>query len=183
MKWSVATKIGTAFAAAVFVLALGGLVTYYTTERLIEAGNSVEHGQQIIDVTQSLDSLLRDRQQAERSYLLTGEAAHLEAYSRSASAVQSGFTDARRLTQDVSELRRKFEALEVAAAKAADYSKLIIDTRKAKGFDAALAIVRSGVEEKLSEESTRIIRAIEGEEKELQRNLDIESTASAQTAV
>ena len=50
MKWSVATKIGTAFAGALVVLVLGGVLTYYTTERLIEAGNSLEHGQQVIDV-------------------------------------------------------------------------------------------------------------------------------------
>src|SRR6185295_12884820 len=125
MKWSVATKIGTAFAGAVLVLIVGGVVTYYTTERLIEAGNRLEHGQQVIAVTQSLESLLDDAGQAERNYLLTGEAGSLEAYSRSANAVQSAFTEARRLTQDVSEVRRKFDGLELAAAKAAEHSKLI----------------------------------------------------------
>jgi len=183
MTWSVGRKIGLVFGAAVLALIVGGGAAYQSVESLIESGNRVERGQQTIDSTDKLESLITDAQSGERGYLLTGEESYLEPYFKSMTAVAGQLNDIRRLSEDNLRLQRGLDSFERAFSHAMERTKQTIDLRKAKGLDASLADVRSGAGQKLIDDCIAILHGIEGDEREMQLKLDADATASARSWV
>ena len=179
MTWSVGRKIGVVFGAAVLALVVGGLGAYQSVESLIDAGNRVERGQQTIDSTDKLESLINEAQSGERGYMLTGDETYLEPYFRSVSALAGQLNDIRRLSEENPRLQRGLDSFERAFGQAMERTRQTIDVRKSKGLDASLADVRSGVGQKLADECITILHGIEGDEKEMQFKLDADSTATA----
>ena len=183
MTLSVGTKIGSAFGIGILALIVVGTATYNGAENLIDAGNRLERGQQVIDIIDKIEGLVDEARTAERSYVLTGDDSELNPFYRSVAALDEQVKGARVLTEDYPAFRRKLDALELASSNSIGQSRLIIETRKAKGFESALTLVRSGVETKASDQYRNLALEIEGDGKTLLQKLDADSTATAHSAV
>ena len=171
------------FSATIVALIIGGTAAYQGVESLITAGNNVEHGQVTIDSTDRLEALIGDAQNGTRGYVLTGDEFYLEPYHKSAGSVAGQLSDLRRLSEDNPRLQRGLDSFERAFASSMERMKQTIEVRKAKGLDAAITDVKSGVGQRLNEECIAILHAIESDEKDLQQKLDADSTSNARSWV
>jgi methyl-accepting chemotaxis protein len=179
-SWSVGRKIGGGFVLALLILLFIGGTAYHSTSLLIGNSRWVAHSDQVVINLERLLSLLLDAETGQRGFVLTGADRYLAPYNDAVPRVQDAVNQLRELTVDNANQQRRIEALRpLVSAKLAELQETI-DLRRQKGLDAAISMVLTDKGKKTMDDIRGVMGDMEGEERQLLRERQAESEASAQ---
>jgi CHASE3 domain sensor protein len=137
MKWSIGMKIGGGFALALAMLTVVGGVSYYSTIKLVDSAEWVQHTHEVLNTLDEALSAVKDGETGQRGYIITGEARYLEPFQGARDVVDQKVRHLRELTADNPIQQQRLVALEpLVSSKFAELQETI-DLRKEKGFGPA----------------------------------------------
>jgi len=187
MKWNVGMKIGTGFGLALAILVAIGAASYQSTAKLTETAEWVTHTHQVVEKLEAVLSGMKDAETGQRGYILTGEERYLEPFRAAQETINQKLKALRDLTKDNANQQRRLDILEpLINGKEGKFAELLetIDARKdkAKGFDAALKIVRTDKGKNVMDQIRKTIDEMTSEENTLLTKRSDEAQASARNA-
>lgn len=181
VSWSVGTKIGAGFGLALIILILIGATAYRSTNVLITNSRWVVHTDDVMVNLERLFSIMQDAETGQRGFVLTGAERYLAPYNDAVPRVQPAIAEIKRLTADNANQQRRIDALAPLIATKLSELQGIIDLRRQKGLEAAVAMVLTDQGKKTMDDIRSLIGEMEGEEKQLLQRRSEESEASAQS--
>ncbi|HYC51425.1 MAG TPA: ATP-binding protein [Gemmatimonadaceae bacterium] len=164
---NVARKVLAALMAGVMVLIVG-ILAFVTVRQFVQATRGVDRTVETILRIESVLSLLRESESAQRGYLITGDSAYLRPGPvRDSIAIQLATLRAAN-DSDPIRLARLDTLSNVVTEKLRDLDEAIA-TRDQRGIGAALALVRTDRGMHLMAEARRIAAAMEDRERAVLR--------------
>src|SRR5258708_5155360 len=159
MKFTLSQKINVGMGLALLILSVMGWASYRSLNRLIETSDARHHAHLVLENVQELLSLLKDAETGQRGYLLTGEEGYLQPFNSALAAVDEKMNELAILTESDPEQTQHLDTLK--ALKESKFAELkeTITLRRNKGFEAAVAVVRTACGKKIMDE----IRNVTGE--------------------
>jgi CHASE3 domain sensor protein len=109
------------------------------------------HSHDVLAKIQDLALAMESIESASRGFVLTGKESDLEAYRANVSRVSQDQAAIRTLTADNAAQQIHFPDLEVLAAERIQRADMVINLRRTQGFEAAVAAIGSGPEERDTE--------------------------------
>jgi methyl-accepting chemotaxis protein len=153
----------------IIVLALLGIravVGYRTYKTLVETHDLLHHMTAVYTTVLSLrdiQDILFDAETGVRAYAITGKEASSAPFTKAKSAVESKFSEIRRLVQESRpEQTAMWEELEGQARQTMAYEERIINLLKAGKHDEAVALIEADPGVRLMEDSRRKVTEIIG---------------------
>jgi methyl-accepting chemotaxis protein len=143
MTWNVGRKIAAAFSMALAIFVVVGVVSYFSTDQLIDASDRRRETFEILGRLDGVLASLQDVESGQRGYVITGEESYLEPYHEALRRIDEHLNDVRRRTVDESQ-RRRLDALEPIIRERLAVARETVETRRTKGFDPAVQLIRSG---------------------------------------
>ena len=132
-------------------LLLMGSVSYHWMVVSDESNHWVVHTHDVIDNIQDLALAMESIESDTRGFVLTGKESDLEAYRANVARVAQDQAIIRGLTADNPAQQIHFPDLEILAAERIQRADMIINLRRTQGFDAAVAAIGSGPDERDTE--------------------------------
>ena len=143
MQWNVGTKISVGFGIAVAIFLIVGGVAYWSVTQQTEAADWVAHTREVQTQLGELLTNLQDAETGQRGYVITGVDSYLAPYTTGTARTED---NRKRLSQLVSDNPRQQSRVDSLAPLITDKLTELqqtIDTRRARDFAAAQAIVMS----------------------------------------
>jgi methyl-accepting chemotaxis protein len=175
---TIGRKIWAGFGLTATVLVVIGLISFWSTHRLIVANGWVSHTQEVLTTLDKLVSAIKDIETAQRGYIITGSETALGPYTAAVPDLEAANKSLRTLTSDNPEQQRRLDALEPRIATRLDELRRAVDARKVGGIDAAAAVVK----ENLAKKTMNEIRRIAGEMKASELALMAQRTRAVEEA-
>jgi signal transduction histidine kinase len=100
-----------AFVLAVGVIAGVSLLSYFSLQRLVDAGQGVAHTRQVMFGFAQLTALIEEAESTRLSYVVTGQNTFQDSYDTTVAAVPDAIIDVRRLTADNPDQQRRLDIL------------------------------------------------------------------------
>ena len=174
MNRSVGTKIAAGFFLALVSLLTIGVVCYRSTSRLMATSELVAHTHKVLENLESLHSGLKDAEAGQRGFIITGDEHYLEHYHSAPESMNQRIKTIRDLTSDNPAQQRRLDALEsLIASKFAEMNEAV-ELRKEKapdnpekGFQAALAVIKTDKGKVIMEEIRKLLREMTNTENDL----------------
>lgn len=176
-------KIAVAFAAAIFVLVVNGIVSFRAVNTLIANNNMVVHTQDVLEVLERTRSTIVETETGQRGYLLTGEERYLAPYTQGAARTGELLRELKTLTADNQTHQSRLPDLERLTSERLDWLRRNINIRRQKGLEA---VVNSDSLDRGKEQMDgirSIISQMEADERQLLAVRIGESRASGRDAV
>ncbi|HEY8084442.1 MAG TPA: CHASE3 domain-containing protein [Methylophilaceae bacterium] len=184
MNLSIGTKIAAGYAVALLMLFIVGMASYWNISELLQSAESRAHTFHVLQVVEQVASTLKDAETGQRGYLLTGEDKYLKPYLAAVETEGQTTQELRRLTTDNPNQQRNLDKLEpLVAAKLAELKETIELRRGAKGFDAALAVVRTDKGKQAMDDIRQVMREVRDEENRLLDLRNSQLAARSQTTL
>ncbi len=143
MKWSTEHKTQAGFAIALACVALIAVVSFLSLRRLTADARWVTHTERVLDDLQALSAATTQAEAAERSYLITGDAAGLGHFRSALRGMAQTDDELQRLTIDNALEQRRLSLLApLIAQRTAELSRLI-SLRRTQGFAIAQQQIRT----------------------------------------
>src|SRR5579862_3254911 len=180
ISWSVGTKIGGGFGLALVILMVTGGGAYRSTRVLISNFRWVVHTDEVMMNLERLLCMVQDAETGQRGFVITGEERYLAPYNDALPRVQPAISAIKRLTADNPGQQRRIEILNPLVAGKLIELQVVIDLRRAKGFEPAMREVSTDKGKKTMDGIRSLIGEMEGEERQLLQQRTEESEASAQ---
>jgi CHASE3 domain sensor protein len=159
--------VAAGFALSFALLAVIGAVAYRSIGTLEATRVAVEHTHVVLQRIAEVLSLLTDAETGARGFVITGDASYLEPYNVATADLDKAVKALRALTADNQQQQARLEKAEpIISAKLSGLTSNI-DTRKARGFEAASRIVAEGQGKERMDELRRIFAEMEQEERDL----------------
>lgn len=182
MKWNVGTRIGVGFGIALTIFVIVGVVAFNATNQLIVASGWQKHTYEVLAQLSELNVRLREAEAGQRSYLLTGDADYLESYRNAAGGIDGSLARLRDLTKDNPRQQERLEELRRAFDTRMGVAQDTVEAYRAKGFEAALDLVKSGKGKTLSNQVGKLLTDVENDENQLLQQRTEVSDASTRNA-
>src|SRR5713101_2166076 len=126
MRWSIGTKIGSAFGLALVSMIVVGAVSYDSTTKLIDSADWVRHTHEVLNGLDEVLSAFKDAETGQRGYIITGEARYLEPYKGARELADQKLTHLRELTADNPVQQQRLTAIEpLVASKFAELQETV----------------------------------------------------------
>lgn len=161
MKWTVGTKIAAGFGLALAVFVAVGMVSYRSTARLIEASELRRHTYETLDALTDTRLALRAIGLALRTYLVTGEEAHHEAYKASLKTIDAPLQQLREMTASVPAHGSRVERTATLLREYIVAANNIVELRRSKGLPAATQAFQADDTRDLLAEMGRLINEVQ----------------------
>src|SRR5579872_2397947 len=174
--------IAASFGLAVIILGLIGMITYQSTNGLIEAGDWVAHTHEVLENLEALLSDLVDTEVGERGYVITGRENFLEPYRAALARIDLQAKHLRELTSDNPRQQERLAKLDPLIANKLAILKETIGLRATGGFEVAQQEVTLERGKIVMDQIRRIIAEMEVEEKGLLEKRVGEANARARNA-
>jgi PAS domain S-box-containing protein len=155
------------FGLTFVVLAGNALVCSWTMRDQVENHRWVNHTREVQTALAELHASLANAVARERRYVITGDEQALAPYRTDADRSRALIAEVRRQTADNPEQQARVATLERRADALLAQLDQCVATRRDQGFEAAMAIVRSGRAESLGDEVRGTIAAMTGAERDL----------------
>lgn len=180
-------KIGTGFGLALAILAVIGFTAYRSIDKLTGTADLVDHTHQIMEALESVMSTMKDAETGQRGFLLTGEDNYLEPYLSARSAIDAEVKTLRELTKDNPGLQQSLDKLEpLISGKDGRFAELseTIEMRKdkTKGFESALALIRTDKGKNTMDEIRKVVNEMKDEANAALKKRTDEAAANARNA-
>ncbi len=167
IKWTVGTKIATGFAVAVVVFLAVGFVSYRSTAQLIETAQLRRHTDESLDAISDVRLGIRGTGIALRTYIISGEDAHYDAFKTSQGNIADPIP---KLRETVSDSPSQAQRADKIAAMLAQYLAAVngvADVRRAKGFQAGAQALLADDTRAFLSEFGNLLTAYEKEQNEV----------------
>jgi signal transduction histidine kinase/DNA-binding response OmpR family regulator len=156
-----------AFAIALVLLGITGIVSYLSVTRLTDDVQWVVHTDEIIANLEALLSRTTDVETAVRGYAITGEDSYLEPYQSGTKEGIAILSRLKQLTADNALQQRRLEMLSPIFAERLATALALIDARKSQGFEGAQRVELSGKGKALHDRIREIVREMTATERKL----------------
>ncbi len=169
MKWNVGTKISAGFGVTLAIFILVGAISYRSTTQLLETAEWTRHTYEVLTKIGLLAGRLRDIELTQRNYVLTVDSSYLEEHAAAQRALDQTIDEVRTLTADNPRQQARLARLEPLVRARIAIANEAIEARRAQGFDAALAQIKTGKGKAAADDGLRVIAELEAEENTLLR--------------
>ena len=167
MKWSIGKKISGGFGLALAILCVIGVTSYRAITLLLEASELESNSNEILVVIELTLSHARAAETSARGFVLTGSEKYLAPYQEAVEKLSANIDTLRLLTaEDPAQQRRLDELKQLTDAKN-DFLEKLLNERKAKSLEAAVALVQTDQGQGLMEKMEELLREMRSGEKNL----------------
>src|SRR5664279_1471329 len=128
------------------------------------------HTYEVLQNQEQILSLLMDAETGQRGYIITGEERYLEPYNLAVKDVFTKINDVLELTKDNANQQQRLSTLKSLVTDKFTELNQTIETRKIKGFDAALQIIITDKGKKIMDDIRSVIAESEKEENDLRNS-------------
>ena len=168
---TIGKKIAGGFGIALAFLMILGILSYRSTEALLEANDKVIHTYKVIDNLDIVMLMMVDFETGLRGFLLTEDEKFLKEYLDAPLKLKQAYDDVVALTRDNENQQRRLKELDELIkfrVKHAVHSVEIGQSKeKGKGFDAAREIIKAGEGRKRMADVRDKVKELVDEEKRL----------------
>ncbi|WP_337884051.1 response regulator [Fischerella thermalis] len=179
----IGTKIGAGFALGLSMIVVLGIISYRTTNNLIDNFRLQAHTYEVIDEIDDLLSQIKDAETAQRGYLITGEKRYLEPYNNALPNIKQSLKVLRKLTADNPQQQIRLDNLEPIIDERLAAAQTGINLRTNQGFEAARQWVQTNRGKTLTDKIRRIATDIEAEEVRLLQQRTNQTQVAAKEAI
>jgi methyl-accepting chemotaxis protein len=144
MKWNVGTKIGAGFCAVLLAFILVGVVSYRTTNELIDASNLRKQSYDVLRAIDDLVSQIQDLVIGQRSYVITGDESYRQLSMAAATKAEQGLDRLRTLVEKDPPQKSRMQRLEPLVRERVAYGRDTLNAIAAQGVAAGEAMIKSG---------------------------------------
>lgn len=182
MTWKVGAKLGAGFAIVLAIFVIVAMVSHRGVVNLVEAGDTREHTHQVLNDIVQMRAALRDMDNGQRTFMLTGDEPFLEAWRAAQGGIRQALQGLRGLTSDNARQQGRVDRLAPLVEQRIASSDAGVRVRREQGLDASVQFVRSGEGASLSNEILAILQDMETDENRLLEERTRLATASATNA-
>jgi len=154
-------------AGAAVVLTGLVLLLQLDLERIRDAENWVEHTYRVINSAESLLSMMKDAENGQRGFLLTGDLRYLAIYQRATASIPKALQELKNLTIDNHTQQVRYIEIGRLTQERLRSLQLALDLRATSGIGAAVAAVRSGQGAEAMDSLRSVLESVMGEERRL----------------
>ncbi|QKQ75027.1 PAS domain S-box protein [Nostoc sp. TCL240-02] len=182
-KWYRVQKLKAIFVLALSVVFTNAVVSYSNTVKLIHNQQWVTSSYEVITKVESIQSLLKDTETAQRNYLITADANDLKTYLAAYQQTNRNIQILSRLTADNYQKQQWIYLLEPKITSRLNILQQEIYLRQNQGFEAVRQRILSDKDNQSSKEIQQLIHdSLEVEQNLLQHRMQ-QSQASSQKAI
>jgi methyl-accepting chemotaxis protein len=178
---NIGIKIGLGFALSLIILGLIGVVAYRNTAELIEDSRWAARAQVVMEKLEVALSAIKDEESGSRAFAMADEERHLDQQRTALARCEAALQEVRELTADNPTQQARLRALVPLIQAKSEFARGLIAVRRDKGFEAALALFRTG-EGKTAMDAIRVVVAeMQADQRRLleKRNAESEATAAS----
>lgn len=182
MKWNVGTKLSVAFGTLAVIFTVVGIVSYRSTTELLEAAAIRTHTNEVLLALEELSGSINQALLDQRSFLLTGQDASLDAYRATTGVIDRSIAALRTLTSDNASQQRRFDRLEPLVENRLAVAATTIQVRQQSGLNAASEAVATNEGVALTTQIEALLEEIRNEETDLLEQRSLVADRNAETA-
>ncbi|MHC5596307.1 MAG: response regulator [Nostoc sp.] len=178
-RLKIGTKIGVSFALSLATLTTIGLISYQSTNELIETSTKENHTYQVLSQLEELNLQLTNAETGQRGYIITGKQGYLEPYNNAIQVLNQKIKELQRLTVDNPKQQQQLDVLQPLITQKLAELQETIDLRQNQGFEASQKVVLTDQGKQLMGEIRKVILAMENEENTLLKQRSQRAQAAA----
>jgi methyl-accepting chemotaxis protein len=167
IRWSIGNKIVAVFVVAIVIYGIVTGLTYRGIRQHDETTARENHTYEVLINLDRVLSALMDAETGQRGFVITGAEQYLEPYRRGKADVRKALERVRELTADNPVQRKHIANLDPLAMTKLSELEETIDLRRTKGFEAALAVVRTNKGKTVMDQVRVVIGEMRDEEQRL----------------
>lgn len=174
-------KLYVAFGLSLALLIVLGVVLYQTMLRLTATDRGVDRIEAGLAKVDAISWQLRDAEDAQRGYLITGDDRYLAPYRMALHTIDQDLRDLRTLTADnPTQLQKTNNLQPLVTARFAEIAQTI-ELRRERGFDPAAQVIRSQGGKRIMDQIEQLIGDMQNEQKLLsqQENDELDAQTGA----
>ncbi|BBD68291.1 multi-sensor hybrid histidine kinase [Nostoc commune NIES-4072] len=179
----IGTKIGISFALSLATLATIGLISYQSTNELIETSARESHTYQVLSELEDLNLQLTNAETGQRGYIITGEQRYLEPYNAAIEVLNQKVNELQRLTADNLNQQNRLDILQPLLTERMAVMKDVIELRQSQGLEASQKAVLTDQGKQLMDNIQKVIQAMKNEENALLKQRSQRAQAAAQKTI
>lgn len=166
-RLTIGTKIAATFTLGLGLFAAIGVISHRGTTQLIKTSDYVAHTYQVLAGVEEIQSLIKDAENGQRGYILTGDVAYLQPYTDSVATLNKKIAEVRQLTTDNPSQQQTLNQLEPLINRRIEIMRQRIELRRTKGLQAAISDNSVARGKPVMDEIRRILAEMKAREDEL----------------
>ncbi|RCJ25740.1 hypothetical protein A6S26_15510 [Nostoc sp. ATCC 43529] len=163
-RLKIGTKIGAGFTLSLAILTSIGLISYQSTNELIETSRQENHTYQVLSQIEDLNLQLTNAETGQRGYIITGEQRYLEPYNAAMQLVNQKIKELQRLTADNPNQKNRLDTLQPLVTERMAVMRDVIEIRQNQGFEVAQQALLTDQGKRLMEQIQKLLQAMKNEE-------------------
>ena len=163
--WNRRVQLG--FGAAILTLLGAGVISYRALVLSNQSQGWVRHTDQVLEELQELLSASENIESSTRGFVLTGDQSYSDSFKGNILREAQTEKSIDDLIGDNLAQWRRVPALKTLLAQKIRFSQSVIDLRRAKGMEAAAALIGDGLGQQMMGETQDLVHGIEDEERRL----------------
>ncbi|MBE9035761.1 response regulator [aff. Roholtiella sp. LEGE 12411] len=179
----IGTKIGVSFALSLAILTTIGLISYQSTNELIETSDQEKHTYQVLNQLDKLNSQLINAETGQRGYIITGEQRYLEPYSAAIERLDQQIRELQKLTADNPNQQNRLDRLQPLITKRMAVMKNVINIRQSQGLETAQKAILTDSGKQLMDQIQKLFQAMENEENVLLKQRSEKAQVATQQTI
>ncbi|MCC5630615.1 response regulator [Nostoc sphaeroides CHAB 2801] len=179
----IGTKIGISFALSLATLTTIGLISYQSTNDLIETSAKESHTYQVLSQLEDLSLQLTNAETGQRGYIITGEQRYLEPYNAAIEVLNQKVKELQRLTADNPNQQNRLDTLQPLLTERMAVMKDVIELRQSQGLEASQKAVLTDQGKQLMDNIQKVIQAMKNEENALLKQRSQKAQAAARQTI
>ncbi|MBD2529648.1 response regulator [Nostoc flagelliforme FACHB-838] len=182
-RLKIGSKIGVSFALSLATLATIGLISYQSTNDLIETSRKENHTYQVLSQLEELNLQLTNAETGQRGYIITGEQRYLEPYNAAIQLLNQKFRQLQRLTEDNPNQQNRLDILQPLLTERMAVMKDVIKLREVQNLELAQKAILTDQGKQLMDKIQKIIQAMKAEENILLQQRSRKAQAAARQMI
>jgi CheY-like chemotaxis protein/signal transduction histidine kinase/CHASE3 domain sensor protein len=182
-RLKIGTKIGLSFALSLATLATIGLISYQSTNELIETSRKETHTYQVLSQLEDLNLQLTNAETGQRGYIITGEQRYLEPYNAAIGVLNQKVKELQRLISDNPNQQNRLDILQPLLTQRMAVMKDVIELRQSQGVETAQKAILTDQGKQLMDQIQKVIQTMKTEENALLKQRSEKARAAAQQTI
>ncbi|MEH2196189.1 MAG: response regulator [Nostoc sp.] len=182
-RLKIGTKIGVSFALSLATLATIGLISYQSTNELIETSRKETHTYQVLSQLEDLNLQLTNAETGQRGYIITGEDRYLEPYNTAIGVLNQRVKELQRLISDNPNQQNRLDILQPLLTERMAVMKDVIDLRQSQGLEPAQKAILTDRGKQLMDRIQKVIQTMKTEENILLKQRSQRAKAAAHQTI
>jgi PAS domain S-box-containing protein len=163
--WNRKAQLG--FGAAILTLLGSGVISYRALVISNQSQGWVRHTDQVLEELQELLSATQGIESSNRGFVLTGDQSYIESLKVDVLQEARAEVSIEELTVDNLAQQSHIPVLKKLLAQKIRFSESVIDLRRAKGMEAAAALIGKGLGQQITGEIQALVLGMQDEEQQL----------------